>query len=186
MTRAFFRRKQGPQGEKAIKIPRSTGTGASIRLKLCQRRSLGSTNVTSTQNSWNRNSTQAGELPHGPKAGQEATSTKPSTMAAFWMATTIADGAALLHAGGDDVHHGFHAALGGYQGVGPGDLLLGQLLVLLAQAAVQNAHEAVSMPNSRETSWVVTLGSVVRTMTLMPLSSRRWSSFFRRGGRRRR
>ena len=27
--------------------------------------------------------------------------------------------------------------------------------------------EAVSMPNSRETSWVVTLGSVVRTITLI-------------------
>ena len=54
MTRAVFRRKQGPQGEKAIKIPRSAGTGASLAMKLCQRRSLGSTNVTSTQNSWNR------------------------------------------------------------------------------------------------------------------------------------
>ena len=33
MTRAVFRRKQGPQGEKAIKIPRSTGTGASLSKK---------------------------------------------------------------------------------------------------------------------------------------------------------
>ena len=123
---------------------------------------------------------QAGELGHAAEAGQKGHQHKAQNHRGVLDGHHQAHRALLLHAGGDHVHHGLHPALGGHQRVRPGDLLPHELARGVRRGPVQHPHRGGVDAEQPGDQGAVTLGSVVRTSTLMPLSSSRWSSFFRR------